>query len=108
MEEYPERSTSFDRRLISLCDATEHLRAITWHFLQQLNLECHILEHMTITNSYIFENGSKSYFHFCQRGKKCGFVRYGKMLPSGIIKQHCSQIYRLVWKARAQGKWRLF
>lgn len=81
MEEYPERSTSFDRRLISLCDATEHLRAITWHFLQRLNLECHILEHMTITNSYIFENGSKSYVHFCQRGKKCGFVRYGKMLP---------------------------
>lgn len=108
MEEYPERSTSFDRRLISLCDATEHLRAITWHFLQRLNLECHILEHMTITNSYIFENGSKSYVHFCQRGKKCGFVRYGKMLPSGIIKQHCSQIYRLVWKARARGKWRLF
>lgn len=55
MEEYPERSTSFDRRLISLCDATEHLRAITWHFLQRLNLECHILEHMTITNSYIFK-----------------------------------------------------
>lgn len=69
MEEYPERSTSFDRRLISLCDATEHLRAITWHFLQRLNLECHILEHMTITNSYIFETAANLMFTFANVAK---------------------------------------